>query len=183
VSNLKRKCIITMEILFQQKKIKKNPNWFIEIRNLRHGEFEDASKETKICWYIFVGKIMTCISKEWNDDTVKLTSIMMKHTTPSDEALVISSIIKKLDTWIKYSNEELEDNIGDDVSQSPKNKKTVVREAWTDEEIKQFYNRQVRINELRKNEMTGYGWDTAYQVYLKEHLMPKSSESKKIMIY
>jgi len=156
------------------------PNWFKEIKNLRNGRFKEATEETKQCWYIFVGKIMPCINKDWNDDTVKITSLMSEHTTPSDEALAISAILKKMDTWIhennqdlvagRQDNDEIDDMIGD--TPSPKKRKKVAREIWTDDEIKNFYNRQVRIKERRKDKMTGEDWDAAYQDYLKEKLLP-----------
>jgi len=128
---------------------------------------------------------MPCINKEWNDDTVKITSLLSKHTTASDEALAISAILKKIDSWILHKNQDQEqeepyDAVGESPSSpSPKKKKRVAREIWTDDEIELFYNRSVRVKERRKGKNSGEDWDTAYQEYLKEKLIPTKSDSNK----
>jgi len=127
---------------------------------------------------------MPCINKEWNDDTVKITSLLSKHTTASDEALAISAILKKIDSWILHKNNDQEqdetyDVVGDSPSSPSPKKKRAAREIWTDDEIEQFYNRSVRVKDRRKDKVSGENWDTAYQEYLKAKLIPNKSDSNK----
>ena len=46
-------------------------------------------------WIEFVGKVMPCFNKKWNNDALKMTSLLSKETTALDKALAVMAIEKK----------------------------------------------------------------------------------------
>jgi len=118
----------------------------------------------KNCWILFVGKLMPCINKNWNDDAVKISSLLSKHTTPSDEAMAVTALDKKMNSWLNASNDVVEEPGSD--SPMDHKRKTFTRDKWTDEDIEKFYDKQVDITRIRQDPITGKGWDLGYQNYL-----------------
>jgi len=117
---------------------------------------------------------MPCINRDWNDERVRLTSLLSTKTSSSDEALAIILLEKKLHYWIEQGCEESEqDTENDSEKQIPKKYNT--KEAmWTNEEIENFYNKQVMIEALRKEDSSGESWDKGYLNYLRSiKLSPK----------
>jgi hypothetical protein len=146
------------------------------VNQFRCGDFKKANEDVQKCWILFVGKIMPCINKNWNDDAVKISSFLSKHTTASDEALAMISIQKKMESWKLGS-----DSVGDDntlASPASFKKKKSSRDKWTDEDIEKFYEQQVNISSLRKDPITGEGWDMGYQQYLASMVTASGKSTK-----
>src|SRR5687767_10904042 len=100
-------------------------------------------ENVKKSWIVFVGKIMPCMNKSWNDDSVKITSLLSKHTSPSDEALAVTAIEKKIHFWITQGRG------GDDLDvaavQNNNQRGKVMRDKWTEDDIKKFYEKQIEL--------------------------------------
>ena len=113
---------------------------------------------------MFVGKIMPCINKNWNDEATKISSLLSHITTSSDEALAIMSIKKKVDSWMTMLHKE-DDCCDVEISETkPTNKH--VRDKWKDKEIGLFYKKQLEIKKSQQIKDTGEDWDLGYQNYL-----------------
>ena len=92
---------------------------------------------------MFVGKIMPCINKNWNNEATKISSLLSHITTSSDEALAIMSIEKKVYSWMTMLHKE-DDCCDVEISETkPTNKH--VRDKWKDKEIALFYKKQLEI--------------------------------------
>jgi hypothetical protein len=74
----------------------KNKQWHQSVKYFRIGDFSQANEEVKTSWIMFVGKVMPILNKNWNDEAVKISSLLSIHTTSSDEALAITVIDKKM---------------------------------------------------------------------------------------
>jgi len=64
------------------------------MKNFRKGNYEEAHGDVKNAWIMFIGKIMPCINKNWNDDAIKISSLMSTVTSASDEAMGIMALEK-----------------------------------------------------------------------------------------
>jgi len=155
---------------------KKSPNWFRSIKYFRIGRFDEAGEEVQKSWYFFVGKIMPCINKEWNDEAIKLTSLLSKYTTPSDEALALTAIEKKIESWL-LTNKDDEEGLLE--SERGKQAKKHSRDIWTDDDIDKFYQTQVDVTKKRNDAICGENWDSGYQQYLRKIIEPRKSTIQK----
>jgi hypothetical protein len=115
---------------------------------------------------MFVEKFMPCVNKEWADEGVRTSSLLSKVTSPSDEALIITSLEKKGKIWF-VDEERLNDNLQTNESDILNNKKKG-RDVWTDDDIHKFYERQIIIVNARKKIDTGINWDKGFQEYVLE---------------
>lgn len=147
------------------------------MKYFRVGKYEDATTQVQNCWIMFVGKIMPCINKNWNDEAIKISSLLSRITTSSDEALAIMSIEKKIITWNTMLNED-DDFLDGEISETKMRRKHV-RDKWKDEEIDLFYKKQVEISNLRKIKESGKDWDLGYQNFLVD-MVKRSQPSTKI---
>ena len=50
---------------------------------------------------MFVGKMMPCVSKNWADEAIRISSLLSKQTTPSDEAMALTVLEKKMKYWLE----------------------------------------------------------------------------------
>src|SRR5689334_16150459 len=106
----------------------------LHVKYFRIGNYTEASDEVKNSWITFVGKMMLCINKRWNDKEMKIKSLLSIQTTALDEALAVAAIGKKFYNWspTQVSSDDLNNiSIGDE-------KKKNVREIRTDEDITNF---------------------------------------------
>ena len=141
------------------------------------GKYSETSEDIQKSWIMFVGKIMPCLNKNWNDDSTRITSTLSVNTSASDEALAIVAIEKKMKVWLATQNRDTDD---DDLlsSQSSPNKKKI-RDKWTEDDIENFYEKQVVISRKRKDCETGKDWDLGYHNYLASMLIHSKPSSKK----
>lgn len=146
--------------------------WFQNMKYFRIGEFKNATEHVKKCWICFVGILMPCLSKKWTDEAVRFSSLLSKHTSPSDEAFAILALEKKSNQWIKDYTE-----CDEETSQEQGKKKS--RELWNDSEIQKFYELKVKITKLRKDLVTGEGWDCGYRKHLESTCSPSKQVTKR----
>ena len=78
----------------------KNKNWFLQIKYFRIGDFKEANEAVQNSWIMFVGKMMPCVSKNWADEAIRISSLLSKQTTPSDEAMALTVLEKKMKYWL-----------------------------------------------------------------------------------
>ena len=130
---------------------------------------------------MFVGKIMPCLNKNWNDDSTRITSTLSVNTSASDEALAIVAIEKKMKIWLATQNDTDDDDLLS--SQSLPTKKKNIGDKWTEDDIEKFYKKQVEISRKRKDCETGKEWDLGYRNYLASMLIHSKTSSKITMIY
>jgi len=167
-------------ILFFIADFKGNKTSLNNFKYFRIGNFDDAEDSIKTCWYFFVGKIMSCINRDWNDERIRLTSLLSSKTTSSDEALAIIFLEKKLHYWIEQVNDEYEQETeNDSVKQQQTQRKLVTKDSFfTNEEIENFYNKQVMIEALRQDEITGESWDKGYLNYIRSIKLSPTKKTK-----
>ena len=139
-------------------------SWFQNIQYFRLNDFNDANESVKQSWYLFVGKIMPCVNKRWNDTLVRNVSLLSKNTSASDEAFAMSAVEKKINHWLTQTTEQ--EHCGNiNLTTTSRNKK-IPRDVWTNKDILNFYNLQIKLEETQKNNLTGEQWDLGYQKHL-----------------
>ena len=146
--------------------------WFQNMKYFRIGEFKNATEHVKKCWICFVGVLMPCLNKKWTDEAARMTSLLSKHTSSSDEAFAIVALDKKGQQWIDLNP------VRDDETCQEQNKK-IFCDKWNSDDINRFYELKVQITKLRKDPVTGEGWDLAYCKHLEATMSPSKRSTKR----
>jgi hypothetical protein len=100
--------------------------WYQNVKYFWNGEFAEASNTVKDSWIKFVGKVMPCMNKNWTDEAVKISSLLSLHTSPSDEAMAITAIEKKMNLWLNHVNDN-EESVVEELTNSEKTKKYIYK--------------------------------------------------------
>src|SRR5687768_898685 len=98
----------------------------LHVKYFRIGNYMEATDDVKNSWITFVGKLMPCINKRWNDKEMKVKSLFLIQTTASDEALAVAAIGKKFSRW---SPTQVSSDDSNNISPGDEKKKNV-REIW-----------------------------------------------------
>ena len=122
---------------------------------------------------------MPCGSKNWADEAIRISSLLSKQTTPSEEAMALTVLEKKMKYWLESPEDIPNDEDLEGFQSNMSHKKKKSRDVWTHGDIDMFYAKQIEIAKLRKDSMTGEGWDLAYQQSLSSMVSMSDKTLKK----